>query len=228
MIRVLKNLKNDFRFFYQYRILHVYVLILLFYWFLLSIFDGEMLVILKRALLFSEPIVLGFFFMGGIYLIEKQEGIIAMMLVTPRKIFHYFLAKHLAFLCVGIVLGTIISLIRTRDFSFGLILTLFLANVLFTSFGILVSLKAQNVNQYILLSIGFSFLLVIPFVLMILLGNPFYLIYHPFGLIYLLAIHPFVVIPYAEGWLWLLLASQVVVMFLLIYRIFSRHVRFGR
>jgi fluoroquinolone transport system permease protein len=206
----------------------VYILILLFYWFLLSIFDGEMLIILKRVLLFSEPIVLGFFFMGGIYLIEKQEGIIEEMLVTPRKIFHYFLAKHLAFLCVGIVLGTIISLIRTNEFSFGLLLTLFLSNVLFTSFGILVSLKAQNVNQYILISIGFSFLLMIPFGLMILLGNPFYLIYHPFGLIYLLAIHPFVIIPYAEGWLWLLLASQVVMMFLVIYRIFSRHVRFGR
>ncbi len=62
------------------------------------------------AVIYSDPSVLGFFFMAGIFLMERQQGILPALLVTPLGVKGYILSKAVSLSMLSVLSGTAIAL----------------------------------------------------------------------------------------------------------------------
>jgi fluoroquinolone transport system permease protein len=115
---------------------------------------------------FSDPSVLGFFFIGGLVLLEKGQNIYDNLFVTPYKPEEYILSKTLSLTLLSVVTSCIIHLS-----AFGLHPDLFLfllgvtmTSVFFTLLGLGLAVRCQTLNGFFLMSTVYTFVFVIPLV----------------------------------------------------------------
>ena len=102
-MKLLPVLKYDFLFQAKQGIYYLYGGITAIYLILLHFLSGDIKEGVGIIMIISDPVLLGFFFIGGIILLEKDNNILQALFVTPLKINIYILSKVLSLYCVTLI-----------------------------------------------------------------------------------------------------------------------------
>ncbi len=171
--RLLTAFRADALFQFKHGFYWVYLVLSLVYIVILSFFSTEVLDILLPILIFIDPAVLGMFFVGGMLLLEREQGILAFLNVTPLKTIEYIISKifSLSLISVFPVLLITFSVYRSPVNWGYLIAGTLLVSIFFTLAGMLISRRSKSVNEYMVRMAPFS--MVFGFLCLVLIPNRF-------------------------------------------------------
>ena len=163
-MRLLHAVWADIRFQFKQGFYLVYVLITVMYLIILSFLPEYILSVGLPLVVFSDPSVLGLFFIGGIIMLEKMQGILSVLVVSPLRTIEYILSKVISLAFVSVLAAFAIT-----GFShYGNVnwLLMFLSTVftsgIFTLCGIMITAGCSTVNQYMIKTVPYMLLFVLP------------------------------------------------------------------
>ncbi len=175
-MRFVAAFTHDVRFQFRHRFYYAYLLLTIIYiltlWYIPSFLKSDVLILI----LFSDPCGLGFFFVGGMILLEKEQNTYDALFVTPITVHQFLFARICSLALLAISASVVIALFAAGNgqFSLGLLVTaIALSSVCFTLFGITLAVRVRTLNQYLIGSVVYS-------VLFIPLLQFFGIISHPF------------------------------------------------
>ena len=164
MRRLWANIKGDIILQIKYGFYGVYVVLILFYIFILKFLSIKLSTFLLPLIIFTDPALLGFYFIGGLILLEKDENTLDYLLVTPLRIREYLISKMVSLTVLALLASVIIVI-----FSYGTIFNwlLLLSGIVLTSFfyvliGFVAVARFNTVNDYIFSSVLYMILLNYP------------------------------------------------------------------
>lgn len=153
MRRFLIQLKQDIIFQARHGFYYVYIILCIAYIFILRLLPKEAKEFVLPLVVLSDPAVAGFFFLGGVILLERGQRILESLFVTPLRLFEYIAAKVLSFTLLGLITSLII-IISSTGFSISfapVIICIILSSILFTLFGFPLAAYAKTVNHYFII-----------------------------------------------------------------------------
>ncbi|WP_430742947.1 hypothetical protein [Bacillus atrophaeus] len=163
-MRLLSALKFDMLSLYRYRIVHTYLIIAIVYIFFLNMVPESISVTAKILVIFTDPVVLGFYFIGGIILLEKSQHTFDSLFVTPFRIEEYIITKVCSFTLLTVVVCLII-IFFTTGFKINIwpvLLGVILSAVFFTLFGFSLAVRTKTLNGYFIISALYSAIFFLP------------------------------------------------------------------
>lgn len=165
MIRLKNALKTDLLFQYKEGFFAIYIAICLIYLVILAIIPSNYLSIVIPLVIFSDPAGIGLFFIGGIIMLEKKQGSIHYLIVTPLRTQEYIYSKLISFSLLASWVGIIITYFSNYNgvvnLPFLLLGTIATATF-FTNIGIILSVKCSSLNQYFIKMVPWMILLMLP------------------------------------------------------------------
>jgi len=173
MKRIGSAFVTDMRFQWKQGFFIIYLIVSFFYLLILSQLPHFILDYALPVIVFSDPSVLGLFFIGGTVLLEKEQGVLHMLVVTPLTIKEYVLSKVLALTLVALMAGILITSISAYnpvDY-LTLIIGIIMTSVFFTLLGFIISTKAKSLNAFFLHMIPWTIILMLPCVLYVVYPN---------------------------------------------------------
>ena len=105
------------------------------------------------ALIFSDPAMLGFMFIGALMLFEKGANTLQALVLTPIKPWIYIWSKALSLTVISLVAGITMAIAGhglQMNYVF-LILGIIYASVIFVFVGFLGVVRVKTLNQYIMI-----------------------------------------------------------------------------
>jgi len=108
--------------------------------------------------------MVGFFFIGALVMLEKVQGVIQYVVVTPLRSLEYLLAKVFSLTILAIA-ATIMITLATYGFDlnwFLLIIAVILTSSFFVFFGFIVAVRCTTLNQYFIRMIPYLLFIVLP------------------------------------------------------------------
>lgn len=160
-------IKHDFVLLKRNNIITVSLLVTLLY---IAVFKGlssfgdmEKLLVL---VIFNDPALLGFLFIGVIVLFEKNEYTLQALSTTPIKVKNYILSKTISLTFVALLCCYAMAF-ATKGFDFNILqysLATVITSTIFSFIGFIVVANQQNFNSYMIRAIGVIILLSLPFV----------------------------------------------------------------
>lgn len=115
--------------------------------------------------IFNDPALLGFLFVGVMVLFEKNENTLQALTVTPIKISNYIISKSIVLTVVSLVCCYAMVIagygleFNFIHFTFGTILT----TLIFSMLGFVAVAGQTSFNKYILRALGIILFLTLPF-----------------------------------------------------------------
>lgn len=163
-MRILHALHADIRFQFKQGFYLVYVAIVVMYLIILHYLPASITGIVLPLVVFSDPSVLGMFFIGGIIMLEKGQGLLQVFTITPLRTTEYLISKVLSLALVSMLATVALTVFSscTRVNWVLVLLTTVLTSGIFTLCGVLISAGCRNVNQYLIKSIPYMLLFVLP------------------------------------------------------------------
>lgn len=164
-MRMTGALKTDFKFQMKQGFYIIYFFLTIIYMVILSMIPKEFKNIILPIIVFSDPSVVGFFFIGGIIMLEKLQGIINYIVVTPLSIKEYILSKVFTLSLLAVIAGEAITFVSINSGSVNniiLAIGIFISSVFFILIGIIVVVGCKTLNQYMVKMVPFLMLLIIP------------------------------------------------------------------
>ena len=133
----------------------------------LLIIPREYKSITASLIILTDPAMLGLFFMGGIWLLEKGEGLHGFWSVSPLRPVEYVWSKSVSLAILSTVSADLIvlSAMRTGVNLVLLSFSVFLGAVVFNLMGLMAASFARSVNHYMIIVLLPAVLLSIPPVL---------------------------------------------------------------
>jgi len=163
-MRLLSATWADIRFQVTHGFYMVYVIITIMYLIILSFLPENIFSAALPLVVFSDPSVLGLFFIGGIILLEKGQGVLMVLVVSPLRSQEYILAK-----VISLTLISVLAAMAITYFShypnvnwWLLIISTILTSSIFTLLGIMINAGCNTVNQYMLKTIPYMLLFILP------------------------------------------------------------------
>ena len=103
-------------------------------------------------LVFSDPVMMGFIFIGAIVLLEKDAGTFQALIVNPLKTWQYLISKAicLTFLALPVVFAIMAVSVAPVGNLFSLIAGVLLTSVFFVFIGFSGAARVSTFNQYII------------------------------------------------------------------------------
>lgn len=151
-MRFLAALRFDILFQFRHGFYAVYAIVTIMYVALLKLLPDEVVASLLPVILFTDPAMLGFIFIGAIVLLEKEEGTVQSLFVTPLRLREYFGARLLSLGLISL-LTTVAIALAVRGVRFWphlLIPGVLLTAGLFTLLGFAVAARAGSFNEFLL------------------------------------------------------------------------------
>ncbi|MCF8226219.1 MAG: hypothetical protein K9J30_10100 [Bacteroidales bacterium] len=163
-MRLLHAIWADIRFQIKQGFYLVYVIITLMYLVILSFIPQDLLPVVLPVVVFTDPSVLGLFFIGGIILLEKVQGVLMVVVVSPLRTVEYILSKVVSLGILSLLAAFVISFFSSHEAINWLLLLLatILTSGIFTMSGIMINAGCETVNQYMLKTIPYMLLFVLP------------------------------------------------------------------
>jgi fluoroquinolone transport system permease protein len=151
--KLLRIIAWDIRFALRYHIITVAIVITMLYTFIFKIIPGADIMEVLVSLIFSDPSMLGFIFVGAMVLFEKDANTLQALTVTPVKPWQYLWSKAISLTLIALVCSIGMAYI---GHGFGIRLIFFIPAVVLTSFiftfiGFIGVSRVKNFNQYIIL-----------------------------------------------------------------------------
>lgn len=166
MKQLMHLLKFDFMLLNKNKIITVSVLVTMIYVFvfkgLSQIGNPEKFLVL---VIFNDPALLGFLFVGVMVLFEKNENTLEALAVTPITTVNYILSKTIALTiisllcCFAMVLAAYGTDFNTFQFAMATLLTTFI----FSMLGFIAVAGQSNFNTYIMRALAIILLMSVPF-----------------------------------------------------------------
>ncbi len=172
-MRLLKAIKQDILFQLRHGFYYAYGLVSIIYIILLRLLPTEIRSFAATFIIFTDPAVMGAFFIGGIVLLEKGQGVLQHLFITPLRVTEYVLSKVISLMLISL-LSSLIIVVSAFGFDFNVFSFIFgvaLSSIFFTLIGLLLAVRVRSVNEYLYKSMLYFAFLYAP-----LLG--FFNIYH--------------------------------------------------
>ncbi|HLV08848.1 MAG TPA: hypothetical protein VKY40_01450 [Halanaerobiales bacterium] len=163
-MRFWNTLKQDIKYQFRHGFYYAYLVISILYILLLFNIPVELRSAAAGLIIFSDPAMLGFFFVGALILLERGENIFEGLFSTPLKPGEYMSARVLSLTLLALLVGFVIVIV-VPGLTVNYILLLWgivLTAVLFTLLGIVLVVRVKTVNQYIIYSIIYSVIFLVP------------------------------------------------------------------
>ena len=147
---------------YRYGIYAAYAFVIAFYVGAL-IWGGDVLPpVFMAFIIYTDPAVLGFYFLGALMMLEKAEGSRLALSVSPITAGAYFIAKAVPLTLLGLVAVAVMApLIHARIDWPVLMGSVLLSSVTYLGIGVPIALYFRTVTSYLIGSVGF----LLPFIL---------------------------------------------------------------
>ena len=168
-MRILKALKADIMFQFKQGFYFVYIALTIAYMIVIGQLPTAMGRIAVPLVVFSDPSVVGFFFIGGIIMLEKIQGILQYIVVTPLRTKEYLLSKVISLAVLSEFAGFAIAF-ATYEGKFNMLLlfiAILLTSSIFTLYGFIVAAGCNTINQYFVKMVPYMLVLIIPCLLLI-------------------------------------------------------------
>lgn len=153
-MRLFSSIKADIMFQFRHYLYYVYLIISALYVLLLYFIPSPTKEKMAMFLLFSDCSFLGAFFIGGIVLLEKDQGIYHHTFVTPIKVAEFIWSKVISLAIISLA-SSFIIFVCSFGFTFKLVFLVIgvTLNSIFASLlGIIFAVRVNSINQYLLLS----------------------------------------------------------------------------
>ncbi|MEW6424423.1 MAG: hypothetical protein AB1523_06700 [Bacillota bacterium] len=149
-MRTLSAIKYEIKFQMRHGFYYACLLLTVIYVVGLRMIPENLRAVVSSLVIFTDPSVLGFFFIGGIVLLEKGQNTLESLFVTPLKVSEYIWAKvaSLSMLSLSSSLAIAFFSLGGRFNLFWLILGVGLSSVLFSLVGFALAARAESLNQY--------------------------------------------------------------------------------
>ena len=163
-MRITNALKSDIRFQFNHGFYFIYILVTVCYIVILQkIPDSAIKDYLIPLIIYTDPAVLGFFFIGGIVMLEKQQGITDCLAVTPLDPKEYLISKTLSLSVVALFASLAIAVLSGSRINMALlVIAILLSSAFFTLYGFLAAGGCRTVNQYFLRAVPLMLLAIFP------------------------------------------------------------------
>lgn len=163
-MRILTAVKQYFMFQFRHKFYHACLIVNIIYIAILLNLPGELRPFIASMVIFSDPAMLGFFFISAILLLEKGDRILESLFATPLMLEEYITAKviSLGFLSLITSLAITLITIESRVDYLWLMVGVLLTAGTFTLFGLAFTAWIKTVNQFLIISIFFSMIAVVP------------------------------------------------------------------
>ncbi len=189
-MRTLSAIAYDIRFQIRHDFYYAYALVTVLYIVFIRIMPVDTREYLAILILLTDPTVLGFFFIGGIVLLEKDQNIFASLFVTPMKVGEYITAKLVSLTLLSLLSSAAIAYASTPG-SFNpliFIVSVVPSSVFFTLAGLALAARVKTINGYIIASPFFLTPFILPlFGFMKLFHSPIYYLLPGYSSVQLLA-----------------------------------------
>jgi fluoroquinolone transport system permease protein len=158
--------KFDISFQFRHGFYYAYLFVSLVYIVLLRMIPWDIKPLVATLLVFSDPGIMGFYFVGGIFLLERGQNVLDNLFVTPFQVEEYLLAKavSLAFLAVSTSFAIVVFTFGTAFNPWPLFLGVAFTSGISTLAGLTLAVKAASLNGYLFTSplflVPFSFPLI--------------------------------------------------------------------
>jgi fluoroquinolone transport system permease protein len=163
-MRILGALKADIVFQFKQGFYVIYVMMTLVYMIAAGRLPDNIKDIVVPLVIFSDPSVVGLFFIGGIIMLEKTQGVFQFVRVTPLKTIEYVMSKVLSLTLLALTAGLAISF-TVYGMGFNVILLsagIILTSVFFTLYGFVILPGCRTVNQYMIKMIPYMLVMMAP------------------------------------------------------------------
>ena len=163
-MRFVSELTSDIRFQMKYGFYFMYLFFSVIYIAVLFLCPREYGKTAASLIILTDPAMLGSFFIGGIWLLEKGEGLHSYLSVSPLRPLEYILSKAVSLAVISTVSADLIILIGLRApvHYFLLSVSVFTGSMIFTVVGLIIASYARSVNHYLLLVSPLEMLVVLP------------------------------------------------------------------
>lgn len=163
-MRFINSVRADMKFQMKQGFYLVYAVITVMYLIILSFLPPNVLKITLPLIVFSDPSVLGLFFIGAIIMLEKSQGVLMVLVVSPLRTIEYILSKTFSLAFISVLAALVITLF-SKCHSVNwllLVISIILTSSIFTLCGIMINAGCNSVNHYMLKTIPYMLLLVLP------------------------------------------------------------------
>lgn len=167
--RQLNALKADVLFQFKHGFYYIYIILTIMYIVLLGLFNQNVVKVALPIIIYTDPSVLGMFFIGGMVMLEKEQGILSLLYITPLSVKEYIISKLLSLSIISVLASIAITLIcfDGRANILILLIGIVLTSIFFTLMGFIISTRAKTVNEYMVKMVPWMLLLIIPCLSMI-------------------------------------------------------------
>jgi fluoroquinolone transport system permease protein len=144
-------LAQDLRLQWRHGFWFAYAFVCLSYVLVLQLFAPQLRELLTMLVLFADPAVLGFFFIGGLMLLERGDGTLPGNFASPLRIDEWMLAKLASLTLLAIVASFAIALPLAPGLRPGwLLVAIVSTSSCFVVIGIVAGTRFSTVNRYLL------------------------------------------------------------------------------
>ncbi len=163
-MRLFMATAHDIRYQAKYGFYFLYAFITVLYCALLHFLPDQHKAIGASLILLTDPATLGFFFVGGIWLLEKDEGIHRFYGISPLKPIEYILAKGLSLAMISTLSAFfIVRFSHPGSADYPLLLSsIFVGSCIFTLLGLAMATYANSVNSYMVKGVPVGMILILP------------------------------------------------------------------
>ncbi|WP_417899742.1 ABC transporter permease [Bacillus haimaensis] len=153
MKRILLLTVSDMRFQFQHGFYYAYLFMTIIYVGMLKYVPADYLDVVTIVVVFSDPSFLGAFFVGGIVLLEKSQGVYDALFVTPLSVGEFLMSKVLSLSIISLVSsGAILLMVHSTFDVIPFVVGILLSSIVFTLIGLLLAVRVNTVNQFLLTS----------------------------------------------------------------------------
>lgn len=182
-MRLTRLLWADLKFLWRYGFGGLYALFTLLYLLLLSAVPASVRVSVCTLLIFSDPAVMGLFFMGALLLLERSQRVLPALAASPAAPWEYALSKALSLALVGTLVGGILAVFGAAGHLLSTLCAVLLGALFFSFAGLIAAFYSSSLNQFLLLTVAAELLLCVPGMLSVFGWLPRWLFWHPGALI---------------------------------------------
>lgn len=145
---------NDIRYQLKYGFYFLYAFISAVYAVVLFLCPVAYRKAVASVIILTDPAMLGAFFIGGIWLLEKGEGLHGFWEVSPLKPIEYIFSKAVSLGIISTLAAGVIAFvgIGIEANYFILLISIFVGAMVFTLIGLLLASYARSVNHYMLIA----------------------------------------------------------------------------
>ncbi|HKL98565.1 MAG TPA: ABC transporter permease [Mobilitalea sp.] len=161
-MRIKNLIYGDIHFQFKYGFYLVYLIFTIFYICLLFAFPEGVRSKVATLMIYTDPAAMGLFFMGAIVLFEKSQRVMNSIAVSPVSVAEYIISKVISLGIIGTIVGSIIALASGADNILSIITGIFLGSVIFSLFGLMVASLVSSLNQFMVATIPFEILCMLP------------------------------------------------------------------